>query len=250
MLIKDRVVGVVSVLEARQWKRSPFTQDKINLCTAMASGAAIAIENALLFEERERAHLTTLAALVAALDARERETRAHSIRVQEYALALARGFGVPESQLTAIAAGALLHDIGKIGIPDAILLKPNTLTADEWVEMRKHPQIGAEILTHLTHLDGAREIVLSHQERWDGTGYPLGLAGTRIPLGARIFAVVDALDAITADRPYRPRRDFAAARTEIERCAGTQFDPEVVAAFLRLPATMWQEIQARAVPAT
>lgn len=248
MLVKGRVMGVVSVLEARQWARSPFTQDKINLCSAMASGAAIAIENALLFEERERAHLATLAALAAALDARERETRAHSARVQEYALTLAREVGLDGSQLKAMAAGGLLHDIGKIGVRDSILLKPGPLTEEEWAEMRQHPRVGAEILARLTHLEGAREVVLCHQERWDGTGYPSGLAGAAIPLGARIFAVVDTLDAITSDRPYRPRRGFDVAREEIARCAGSQFDPEVVAAFLRVPLEVWEEIRAQAQP--
>lgn len=243
MTVKGRVLGVVSVLEARQWRRSPFTPGRINLCAAMASGAAIAIENALLFEERERAHLATLAALAAALDARERETQAHSVRVREYALTLARALGLDVQQLNAVAAGALLHDIGKIGLPDRILLKPGELTDDERAEMSRHPQVGAQILGHLTHLGGAQEIVLCHQERWDGTGYPSGLAGMAIPVGARIFAVVDTLDAITSDRPYRTRRDFAAAREEIAKCAGTQFDPDVVAAFLQIPAVVWEEIR-------
>jgi putative nucleotidyltransferase with HDIG domain len=240
MMVKERIVGVVTLLEARGWERSPFTQAKVALCHAMASGAAIAIENALLFAAREKAHLATLAALVSALDARERETQAHSSRVQQYALRLAREMGTPEAGLQAIAAGALLHDIGKIGIPDAILLKPGTLSEGEWEEMRRHPQIGGEILRDLKHLEAAGEIVLAHQERWDGSGYPRGLAESAIPLGARIFAVADALDAMTSDRPYRERTTFSLAREEIARCAGTQFDPEVVAAFLRIPLQEWE----------
>jgi putative nucleotidyltransferase with HDIG domain len=212
----------------------------------MASGAAIAIENALLFAGREKAHLATLAALISALDARERETQAHSWRVQQYTLRLAREMAMSEADLQAIAAGALLHDIGKIGIPDAILLKPGALTEAEWEEMRRHPEIGGEILKGLTHLEAAGAIVLAHQERWDGTGYPCGLAGVAIPLGARIFAVADALDAMTSDRPYRERTTFASAREEIARCAGTQFDPEVVAAFLGIPLEEWEGMLGRA----
>jgi putative nucleotidyltransferase with HDIG domain len=207
--------------------------------------AAIAIESARLLGERERAHLAALAALVSALDARERETQAHSLRVQEYTLRLAQEIGVSEEDLVAIAAGALLHDIGKIGIPDAILLKPGPLTEEEWEVMRRHPQIGGEILKGLTHLEAAWAIVLAHQERWDGTGYPCGLAGAAIPPGARIFAVADTLDAVTSDRPYRKRRTFEFAREEIARCAGTQFDPEVVAAFLKVPLGEWEGIQRR-----
>lgn len=245
MMVKERIVGVVTLLEVRQWKRSPFTQEKANLCKAMASGAAIAIENALLFEDRERAHLATLASLVSALDARERETRAHSVRVQEYTLTLAKAMGIPEGELKAMAAGALLHDIGKIGIQDSILLKSSELTDDEWNEMRKHPVIGSDILRWLTHLEGAREIVVAHQEHWDGSGYPAGLAGTAIPLGARIFAVADALDAMTSDRPYRSKTSFRRAQDEIYRCAGTQFDPEIVKAFRGIPIEVWEGIQRR-----
>jgi putative nucleotidyltransferase with HDIG domain len=246
MVVKNRAVGVVTVLEARQWERSPFTPEKVNLCGAMASGAAIAIENVLLFEDRERAHLATLSALASALDARERETQAHSARVQEYTLTLARAMKVPEAELKAMGAGALLHDVGKIGIQDAILLKPGALTDDEWAVMRRHPLIGAEILKRLTHLESAREIVIAHQERWDGTGYPAGLAGAAIPLCARIFAVADAFDAMTSDRPYRKKMSYADAQEEIARCAGTQFDPEVVQTFLAIPQEIWAEIQRRA----
>jgi HD-GYP domain-containing protein (c-di-GMP phosphodiesterase class II) len=142
-----------------------------------------------------------------------------------------------------MGAGALLHDVGKIGIQDAILLKPGALTDEEWAVMRRHPLIGAEILQRLTHLEGAREIVVAHQERWDGSGYPAGLKGTAIPLCARIFAVADAFDAMTSDRPYRKKMTYADARKEIERCAGTQFDPEVVEAFLGIPPDVWGEIE-------
>lgn len=183
--------------------------------------------------EVESAYTNTLDALVAALDAREHETSDHSQRVVRYTAAIAREMGVEEPELGAICRGALLHDIGKIGVSDAVLLKPGPLTSAEWAEMRRHPEIGYEILRNIPFLHEPAEIVLAHQERWDGKGYPRGLKGEAIPLGARIFAVADTLDAMTSDRPYRKGVSFAVARAEIVRCSGTQFDPEVVRAFLR-----------------
>ena len=243
MVVKERVMGVVTLLEARNWERSPFTSRKVNLCRAMASGAAIAIENALLFEVREQAHMATLGTLASVLDARERETQAHSWRVQEYSLRLARELGVPEADWKQLLVGALLHDVGKIGIPDIILLKPGKLTEQEWQEIRRHPLIGYEMLKGLAHLQVERAIVLAHHERWDGSGYPKGIAGAAIPLGARIFSVADTLDSVTSDRPYRKRAGFATARDEIARGSGTQYDPEVVAAFLGVPIEEWQAIR-------
>ncbi len=240
MVTTRGVIGVLTLLEDRSWDRSPFTARKIHLCQALSSQAAIALQNSLLFAERERSHLATLAALVAALDARERETRAHSWRVRAYTLRLADLLGMPPGEREPLAAGALLHDIGKIGIPDQILLKPGPLSPPEWVEMRKHPTIGAEILRGLDHLPGAREIVLTHQEHFDGTGYPRGLSKDEIPFGARIFAVADTLDAITSDRPYHRAAPFPAAQAEIARHSGTQFDPEVVRAFLAVPLEEWR----------
>jgi HD-GYP domain-containing protein (c-di-GMP phosphodiesterase class II) len=182
----------------------------------------------------EESYQTTLDALVAALDAREHETSDHSQRVLRFTLAIADRMGTPDHLLHDIGRGALLHDIGKIGVPDAILLKPGVLTAEEWEEMRRHPQIGWTILKSIPFLEGAAEIVLSHQERWDGRGYPRGLGGEAIPLGARIFAIADTLDAMTSDRPYRKRQGFPDAQAEIARCSGTQFDPKCVTAFLSL----------------
>lgn len=182
--------------------------------------------------EVEASYNSTLYALVAALDAREHETSDHSQRVVRYTLAIADRLGVAPSQRPDIARGALLHDIGKIGIPDAILLKPGPLAPGEWDEMRRHPQIGWTILRSIGFLQVPAEIVLSHQERFDGSGYPRGLQGESIPLGARIFAVADALDAMTSNRPYRPACVFAEALGEIQRCGGSQFDPRVVHALL------------------
>ncbi len=195
----------------------------------------------------ETTYSSTLWALVAALDAREHETGDHSQRVVKYTLAIARRLGIPDRELPDIGRGALLHDIGKIGVPDAILLKADRLTPAEWEEMRKHPQIGWTILKSIDFLDVPAEIVLSHQERWDGGGYPRGLRGAAIPIGARIFAIADCYDAMTTDRPYRARTTVEAARAEIARCAGTQFDPDCAEAFLAIGAEEWERI---AVPSS
>jgi len=181
----------------------------------------------------------TLEALVTALDARECETSHHSQRVVKYSLAIGQKLGLSTEELEQLARGALLHDIGKIGVPDSILLKPGPLTEDEWVEMKKHPEIGARILSDIEFLKNASEIVMTHQEQWNGDGYPAGLVGKDIPLGSRIFAVADALDAIVSDRPYRKGRSLNYAREEIERYAGRQFDPQVVQAFLSLTNEEW-----------
>jgi putative nucleotidyltransferase with HDIG domain len=190
---------------------------------------------------------STLNALVNALDAREHETEAHSRRVGQYAMHLAEVMGIDAVAREDIRKGALLHDIGKIGISDRILLKPGKLTPDEWVEMRKHPEIGYWILTGSHDLLVASEIVIAHHERWDGEGYPNRLTGEDIPLGARIFSVVDAFDALTSNRPYHRGESYESARREIEMNSGTQFDPLVVEQFLHVPPGMWQDIRSRTI---
>lgn len=177
-------------------------------------------------------------ALVAALDVREHETGLHSRRVACHTLMLARRFTGDEERLKQIYWGALLHDIGKIGIPDAILLKQESLTDADWAVMRTHPEKGRAILKDVAFMTEAAGIVLAHEERYDGAGYPRGLKGENIPWGARLFAVIDALDAITTDRPYRPAQTFDAARDEILRGAGTQFDPRACEAFVAEEATL------------
>jgi response regulator RpfG family c-di-GMP phosphodiesterase len=174
----------------------------------------------------------TLLALVAALDAREHETSDHSQRVVQYTTAIALRMGINGQELEEIGRGALLHDIGKIGVPDAVLLKPGKLTPEEWMEMRKHPDIGHNMIQSIPFLRVPAEIVLSHQERFDGQGYPRKLSGNEIHIGARIFAVADTLDAMTSDRPYRKGTSFYNAIQEIQRCKNGQFDPEVVNAFM------------------
>lgn len=201
---------------------------------------AIELQGAL--GEVEESYQITLEALVTALDAREHETQAHSQRVREFTLTLARQFGIEGELLTQLGRGALLHDVGKIAVPDSILLKPGKLNEAEWVEMKKHPQTGYEILKGIQFLSPAAEIVLAHQERWDGKGYPNGLGERDIPLGARVFAVVDTMDAILSPRPYRNAMPFQAAADEILRFSGTQFDPQVVEAFLSIHGEVWLDI--------
>jgi putative two-component system response regulator len=187
----------------------------------------------------EESYKITLEALVAALDAREHETKAHSQRVREYAMTLAIDVGLKHDDLIQTGRGALLHDVGKIGVRDSILLKPEKLNEGEWAEMKKHPQIGYNILRNIEFLCPAAEIVLCHHERWDGKGYPNGLADEDIPLGARIFAIADTLDAMTSNRPYRKALTFESAWNEIRACSGTQFDPHIADAFLALPPESW-----------
>lgn len=181
--------------------------------------------------ERDQNYLALAEALAATLDAREHETGLHSQRVACHTQVLARRFTQDLQRLRQIYWGALLHDIGKIGIPDAILLKQGPLTEEEWVVMRIHPETGHRILASVPFMAEAAEIVLCHEERYDGTGYPRGLSGEAIPLAARLFAVIDTLDAMTSDRPYRKGLSFDAAKAEILRLAGTQFDPLAVEVF-------------------
>jgi len=184
----------------------------------------------------------TLEALAAALDARDRDTGGHSSRVSVYTMDMARRLGIKEgsAEWVDIERASLLHDVGKIGVPDSILNKPGPLTAEEWQEMRKHPAIGYEMLREVEFLSAAAEIVYSHHERYDGKGYPKGLQRDEIPLGSRIFAVADAFDAMTSDRPYRRALDWRKAREEIVSNNGVQFDPKVVEAFLEC-VDAWKE---------
>ncbi len=184
---------------------------------------------------RERSYVEAVGAVVTAADARDHETTGHSFRVALYAMAMARSLGLPPDQLKAIEWGGLLHDVGKMAVPDGVLRKPGPLTANEWHIMKQHPTWGFDMLAEVSFLQPAAvEIVYSHHERWDGQGYPRGIAGEQIPLAARIFAVADTYDAITSDRPYRRARGHAAAIAELRRAAGEQLDPAMVDAFLGL----------------
>jgi putative nucleotidyltransferase with HDIG domain len=190
----------------------------------------------------EGAYRSTLKALTAALEARDSETHGHSERVVTYSLRLGREYGLSGEQMKALEFGSLLHDIGKIGVPDSILRKPAKLTEEEWVRMREHPLHGQQILRGIEFLQGAARVVAQHHEKWDGTGYPIGLRGEEIDICARIFAVADAFDAITSDRVYRAAKPYEAAAKELDDWAGRQFDPAVVEAFHRVPKEDWEEL--------
>jgi response regulator RpfG family c-di-GMP phosphodiesterase len=197
--------------------------------------------------ELESTYKATLQALASAIDTRDTGTEAHSRRVHGYSLALARSHGLPAGAMRDIEHGVLLHDIGKIGIPDAILLKAGPLTPVEWQTMRTHPEIGKKMLERIPFLRGAVPVVYHHHERWDGTGYPLGLKGEDIPIGARLFSVADAFDAMTVDRPYSRAISMESARDEIRRSAGSHFDPAITDAFLSIPLEVLQEIYRRSL---
>src|SRR5438874_674080 len=191
----------------------------------------------------ERSYDITLEALGDALDLKDSETEGHSKRVTAFTIAIARAMGLAGDRIRVIARGAFLHDIGKMAIPDAILRKPGPLTEEERAIMREHCYRGYQMLRKIPFLTEASEIVYAHQEKFDGTGYPRQIKGEEIPLGARIFAVADTLDAITSDRPYRAAQPIAHAREEIARFEGTQFDPAVVRVFLQMPETIWEDLR-------
>jgi putative nucleotidyltransferase with HDIG domain len=194
-------------------------------------------------EDLEHSYDVTLEALGDALDLKDSETEGHSKRVTAYTIALARAMGISPAEIKVIARGAFLHDIGKMAIPDEILRKPGKLTPEEQDVMREHCARGYQMLRKIPFLAEAAEIVFTHQEHYDGSGYPSALKSSAIPIGARIFAVADTLDAITSDRPYRVARTFDAAREEIIRCSGTQFDPAVVEVYLKIPNELWLELR-------
>ena len=197
-------------------------------------------------QDLERSYDITLEAMGDALDLRDEETEGHSRRVTAYTIALAQAMGLDCEELRVIARGAFLHDIGKIATPDAVLLKAGKLDSEEMEIMRQHCERGYEMVRKIPFLREAAEIVYGHQECFDGTGYPRGLEGEGIPLGARIFAIADTLDAMTSDRPYRKGTTFAAASWEIARCAGKQFDPQIVQVFLGMPVETWSDLRKEA----
>lgn len=238
LMVENRVWGVLEVFH-----RSPFNPDAewLDFLETVAGQAAIAIHNASLVEglqqinrELLQAYDSTLQGWVQALDLRDKETEEHTRRVTEMTLRLARAMGVEESKLPHIQRGALLHDIGKMGIPDEILLKPGPLSQEEWDIMHRHPQYAHQLLSGIAYLREALEIPYYHHERWDGSGYPLGLKGEEIPLAARIFAVVDVWDALNSNRPYRKAWQPEEVLQYLRDQAGHQFDPKVVDTFLRL----------------
>ena len=199
------------------------------------------LKSALLRVERSYEH--TLEALGAAIDLRDSQTAGHSQRVAVYATKIAKELGANEKEIKTIARGAWLHDIGKLATPDAILLKPGALTENEWRIMQRHVETGYDLVKRISFLSDAAEIVLSHHERWDGSGYLHGLRGGEIPLGARVFAVADTVDAMTSDRPYRSALSFENAEEEIRRGSGSRYDDRVAAAFLNSSIESWKALR-------
>ncbi|MGB2677590.1 MAG: HD-GYP domain-containing protein [Candidatus Acidiferrum sp.] len=197
----------------------------------------------MAIQQLEQSYDDTLEALGSALDLKDAGTAGNCQRVTAFCISIARTMPVPDSYLPILARAAFLHDIGKMAIPDGILHKPGPLTDDEKKIMRMHCEIGYNMLTRIPFLRDAAEIVLAHHEFFDGTGYPRGLKGEEIPLGARIVAVADALNAMIFDRPYRRAQPLSHAREEIRRCSGAQFDPKVVEVFFSLPESLWAELR-------
>jgi putative nucleotidyltransferase with HDIG domain len=206
----------------------------VRLLKSIAETGGAAIHRTRLYQTLQDSYIEMVLTLVRALDARDSYTGGHSERLAEWAEATARLLGCRDDEAQDIRWGALLHDIGKIAVPDAILRKPSRLTDEEWAIMRQHPVTGEEILRPVERMRGVAHILRHHHERWDGKGYPDGLVAERIPLGGRILAVVDAYSAITDERPYKPARPHAEAVAELRRSAGTQFDLKVVEAFCRM----------------
>lgn len=234
------LAAVARALERRRVTQQD-TLDRQNLEQLVTARTAM-LRNAIA--DLEQAYDITLEALGDALDLKDAETEGHSRRVTAYTIALARAMGLDAAMIRVAARGAFLHDIGKMAIPDAILLKPGRLDRREQAMMREHCVRGYQIVRKIPFMQDVAQIVYSHQERFDGAGYPRRLKGEEIVLGARIFSVADTLDAITSDRPYRRANSFDAARAEILRCSGTQFDPAVVTVYDGLPDHLWKDLQA------
>ncbi|HLY22548.1 MAG TPA: HD domain-containing phosphohydrolase [bacterium] len=227
----EGIIGTLCVARARGSDGAAFTGAEVHLLDGIAEITGMAIQRARLHRQLQDANVQMVVALAHTVSSRDAYTARHCKRVAALAERVARQLGCSDRDVRDIRCAARLHDIGKVGLPDAVLRKPTALTDEEWSVMRQHPLLGEEILRPVHRLRGPAKLVRHHQEAWDGSGYPDGLRGEAIPLGARILAVVDAFGAITEARPYRPARTRAEAVAEIKRCAGTQFDPRVVAAF-------------------
>jgi len=254
--VQDRVTGVLEVLDKNSGR--DFNEEDVKLLEALADTASVAIENVRLYEEEKRqaqllthayeelqnTYKATLQALTGLLDLRDDETHGHSLRVVACTLRLAQEMGITDPEhLRNMEQGALLHDVGKVGVADSVLRKTAKLDDVEWMEMKGHPELGYRMLKDIDFLKDALTVVRYHHERWNGSGYPKGLKGEEIPLDARIFAVIDAYDAITSDRPYSRARSYEEAVEILRRDSGVLFDPQVVEAFLRVPREEWQQIR-------
>jgi putative nucleotidyltransferase with HDIG domain len=238
LIVKGEARGVLEV-----YRRTASAPDSewLEFLETLASQAAIAIENAQLFENLQRANMDLILAYNAtiegwsrAMELRDEETEGHTQRVADLTVTIAKAMDLPGQEMPHIRRGALLHDIGKMGIPDYILLKPDKLTDEEWAIMRTHPQLARDMLMPIAYIHDVLDIPYSHHEKWDGTGYPQGLKGLQIPLSARLFAIVDVWDALTSDRPYRKKWTKKKALAYIHEQRGKHFDPQVVDAFAKI----------------
>ncbi|MBD3169008.1 MAG: response regulator [candidate division Zixibacteria bacterium] len=247
LMIHGKCGGQIHLIRTKNQK--PFIRNNLVALSLIASKSATAIENATLLKNLENTYLATLSALANAIETRDEYTRGHTERVFQAAEAIAIELGWEEERLKSLRMGGLLHDIGKIGVPDAILNKPGPLTSEEFEIMKSHPILGAKIVEGIPFLKPAMPYILYHHERFDGTGYPHGLAGEDIPIEGRILAVVDTIDAITSDRPYRKGMGIDKAIDELNIHSGTQFDPEIVKVALKvLPKIFKDELKKKSAP--
>ena len=238
LIAKGEIKGVLEVFHRTSLPHNP---EWLDFLETLAGQAAITIDQTQLFDDLQRANLELIIAYDAtiegwarAMDLRDKETENHTRRVTEMTLSLAKALGIKDNEILHIRRGALLHDIGKMGVPDNILLKEGKLTEEEWILMRQHPQFAYEMLQPIKYLRQSLDIPYCHHEKWDGTGYPRGLKGEQIPLAARIFAIVDVWDAVTSDRPYRKGWTKKKALSYIHEQSGKHFDPRVVDVFLEI----------------
>ncbi len=232
IVLKGETIGVLSLFHLTNSRK--FTDSDLELITVLCGQAAIAIENARLHECTERQYFSMISTLASAIEARDRYTADHAARLARCAVLIGEEMGVDSDYLHTIATAGLLHDIGKIGIPDHILLKEGKLTLEEYEAIKEHPEIGVNILAKMNGMVEVKTIVKHHHEFYSGAGYPMGLSKDEIPLGARVIAVADAFEAMTSIRPYRKPMPLESALKEIKNNAGTQFDPDVVNAFIRV----------------
>jgi len=234
LVVSDKAVGVVCIGEHRSWERSPMSSEKAALCQTIVNQGAVAVGHALSHHALEEAFTGTIRSLAEAIDAKkDPSTRGHSDWVSKYALMIGRQLGLENGELDELKYAGYLHDVGKIGIPDDILGKTSQLSAEEWRLMKKHPIVSARILDPVPISPSIKAAIRHHHERFDGKGYPYGLAGGSIPLAARIMSVADSYEAMTSDRPYRKALSDEQAVAELTRCSGTQFDPDIVHAFMK-----------------
>jgi len=239
----DRKVGVIA-MGAKIGVERDITSADLKLLEAAATSMGVFFENASLYDDQQAMFLGVLQALTAAIDAKDRYTCGHSERVATLAVELGRRVGLSEEEVERLRISGLVHDIGKIGVPEAVLTKPGRLTDDEFDQIKQHPEIGVRILRDLPQLADVLPGVLHHHERWDGNGYPHGLSGEGIPLFARLLALADSFDAMSSSRTYRSAMPRTAVLEEVQACAGTQFDPALAREFVRLDFTVYDRMVA------